>query len=107
DGVTSLDFSGGRYYGAVIPLALGSDDLTRIGVPERSNGLAPNQLEVFSIRDVDPESVLITASAPGDPTAYLVFVRDGVYPTGSPRPNLFQLVPQLCAYATSATDGCL
>ena len=106
DGVTSLDFSGRRYYGAVIPLSIQTVDLTKIGTPERSNGLVQSQLEVFSLRDVDPATVLITASAPGDQTPYLVFVRDGVYPTASPRANLFQLVPQLCAFATPETDGC-
>lgn len=104
--VASLEFSGRRYYGAVIPLSIEPTDLTKIGVPERSNGLAQSQLEVFSLRDVDPADVVIVPSGPGDEVRYLVYFRDGVFPTGSPRPNLFQLVPSLCAYATPGTDGC-
>ena len=106
DGVTSLEFSGNRYSGAIIPLAIEPTDLTKIGAPDRSNGLATSQLQVFSLRNVDSANVLIVPGAPGDESPYIVFVRDAVYPTSSPGPNLFQLVPQLCAYATPATDGC-
>ena len=82
-------------------------DLTRIGVPERSNGLGPDQLEVFSLRGVDPTDIVIVRRGSVAPVAAnLVFIRDGMFPVSTPPPSLFELVPSLCAYAKPATEGC-
>jgi hypothetical protein len=109
DSVASLEFAGRRYFGAVVhQITIQPSDLTRIGLPQRSNGLGPNQLEVFSLRGVDPTDIVIVRSSGSEEprVAYLVFIRDGVVPSSTPPPSLFELVPSLCAYAKTATEGC-
>lgn len=110
DRAASLEFAGRRYYGAVVHQLnrIQPSDLTRIGVPERSNGLGPDQLEVFSLRGVDPTDIVIVRSSGSEEpkVAYLVYFRAGLVPVATPPPSLFELVPSLCAYAKPATEGC-
>lgn len=77
-------------------------------MPERSNGLGRDQLEVFSLRGVDPTDIVVVRGSGGVApfAANLVFIRDGLFPMSTPPPSLFELVPSLCGYAKPATEGC-
>ncbi len=104
--VTTLDYAGVRYHGAVLPLTIEPDDLTLLGVTEATNEPEGRQYEVFSLHGVDSAKIVIVPDPDADRGEYLVYIAETVFPASTPRPNLYELVPSLCVYAPSDTEGC-
>ena len=101
DSVTWVSFGGQRYGGAIIPLDVELDDLTIAGDVEDSNDPIFANGQVLALRGVDPRRVLMMPGRSSEEPDYFVFFSEALGPG-----NVFNQVPELCAYASTQQPEC-
>ncbi|MEW6224565.1 MAG: hypothetical protein AB1627_08030 [Chloroflexota bacterium] len=109
DEVSWVSVDGNRYSGGPSTgYRIDSDDLIPFARATEIHAGAQGD-EVFALRAVDPEQVVVMASTPEEEGPYWVFFRDGVLPELPPgaTPNFrFPTIPGLCGYLEEPPADC-